>query len=85
MIETDDTVGDLATLVEVVTPGGIHRAAHDVSRPATDLGAQGEQLRRKFDALAGPTIGDAAAADLAERLSDLTAVAEVSDLLAISR
>ena len=84
VIETDDTVGDLATLVEVVTPGGIHRAAHDVSRPATDLRAQGGHLRRKFDALARPVIGDAAAVDLAERLSDLTAVPDISDLLALA-
>ena len=84
VIETDDTVGDLATLVEVVTPGGIHRAAHDVSRPATDLRAQGEHLRRKFDALASPVLGDSAAADLAERLSDLASVLDIRDLLAIT-
>ena len=85
VIATDETVGDLATLVEVVTPSGVHRAAHDVSRPATDLVAQGEQLRAKFDALAVPVIGDTAAADLAERLSDLTLIADVGDLLVLSR
>ena len=81
VIQTDDTMGDLATLVEVVTPGGVHRAAHDVSRPATDLGAQGEQLRRKFEALAGSVLGNTAAVDLAERLSDLTALPDIRDLL----
>ena len=84
-IQTDDTVGDLATRVEVLTPGGVHRAAGDVSRPAGDIGAQGELLRTKFDALASPVLGKTAAAALAERLSDLTAVAEVGDLLALSR
>ena len=85
MIETDDTLGDLATRVEMLTPGGTHRAAGDVSRPADDIGAQGELLRTKFDALASPVLGESAAAALAERLSDLTAVAEVGDLLALSR
>ena len=45
MIETDDTLDDLATLVEVVTTSGTHRACRDVSLPASDLAAQGEQLR----------------------------------------
>ena len=84
-IHTDDTLGDLATRVEVLTLGGIHRAAGDVSRPTGDIGAQGELLRTKFDALAAPVLGETAAAALAERLRDLTAVAEVGDLLALSR
>ncbi len=85
VIATDDTVGDLATLVEVVTSSGVHRAAHDVSRPATDLAAQGEQLRAKFDALAVPVLGDTATADLAERLSDLAEVSDIRDLLVLGR
>ncbi|MXZ95161.1 MAG: MmgE/PrpD family protein [Acidimicrobiaceae bacterium] len=85
VIETDDTLGDLATRVEVLTPGGVHRAAGDVSRPAYDIGAQGELLRTKFNALAVPVLGETAATALAERLSDLIAVAEVGDLLALSR
>ncbi|MDE0657359.1 MAG: hypothetical protein OXH58_12335, partial [Acidimicrobiaceae bacterium] len=85
VIETDDTLGDLATRVEVLTPGGVHRAAGDVSRPSYDIGAQGELLRTKFNALAVPVLGETAATALAERLSDLIAVAEVGDLLALSR
>ena len=81
VIETDDTVGDLATLVEVVTPSGIHRAAHDVSRPSTDIRAQGEQLRRKFDTLAAPVLGETTAATLANHLSNLAAVSNMRDLL----
>ena len=85
VIETDDQVGDLATQVEVLTSGGVHRAAHDVSRPASDLAAQGEQLRAKFNALAGPILGDAATAILAEGLSDLAATPHIRDLMVLSR
>lgn len=85
VIETDNALGDLATLVEVVTTSGTHRACHDVSLPASDLVAQGAQLRNKFDALAVPVLGDAAAAVLAEGLKDLAAAPDIRDLMALSR
>ena len=84
VVETDDRLGDLATRVEVLTPGGPHRAAGDVSRPSTDIRAQGEQLRRKFDTLANAVLGETAAAALAGRLSDLSAVEDTGELLALS-
>ena len=85
VIETDDTLGDLSTRVEVLTRSGTHRAAHDVSRPATDLGAQGLRLRAKFDALATPILGDAGAAALAECLGDLAAVPDIRNLRTMLR
>ena len=83
-IETDDTLGDLATRVEVLTPGGVHHAGGDVSRPATNIRVQGQQLRAKFDALATPILGGTGATVLAERLTDLTAVPDIGDLLALA-
>lgn len=85
VIKADDTLGDLATRVEVMTPEGVHHAAGDVSRPATNIGAKGEQLRNKFDALAVPVLGDAAAAVLNEGLKDLAAAPDIRDLMALSR
>ena len=84
-IDTDDTLGNLATRAEVLTLGGIHRAAGDVSRPTDDVSAQGRQLRTKFDALAAPVLGARVAAALAERLSDLIAALGIGDLLVLSR
>ena len=71
--------------MEAATPGGVHQAAHDVSRPATDLDAQGEKLRTKFDALAAPVLGKAAAAALADRLTNLPAAPNTRDLLTLTR
>ena len=62
-----------------------HRAVGNVSRPATDLCAQCEQLRAKYDTLAAPILGEAAAAALAESLSGLVAVADIGDMMAGSR
>lgn len=84
VIETDDAVSDLATLVEVATPSGVHRAAHDVGSPATDLDAQAAQLRTKFDALATPVLGEPAAADLARHLEELTKISDMADLLTLT-
>ena len=80
VIETDDTVGHLAARVEVLTPRGVFRAAHDVSRPATDLRFQGARLRTKFDSLAVPVLGEPAATALAQRLRDLAAADNIAQV-----
>ena len=85
VIQTDDTVGDLASRVEALTPGGTLHAAHDVSRPATDLDAQGKKLRAKFHALAAPVLGKVAAAALDDRLTNLPAAPNTRDLLTLTR
>ena len=85
VVKTDDTLDELATWVEVRTATGAHRAVGNVSRPATDLCAQCEQLRAKYDTLAAPILGEAAAAALAESLSGLVAVADIGDMMAGSR
>lgn len=84
-VKTDGTLHELATRVEVRTATGAHRAVDNVSRPATDLCAQCEQLRARCDTLAAPILGEAAAAALAESLSDLVAVADIGDMMAGSR
>ena len=76
------------TLSEVVVrlrDGSELRQAHDVGIPMADLAAQGRMLRRKFDALAAPVIGEARAADVAERCGDLAGVSDVASLMALVR
>lgn len=84
VVATDDTLGDLVTRVEVLTSRGVHRAAHDVSRPA-DLRSQEAQLRTKFHSLAAPVLGEHAVAALAQCLRDLRAVPDIAQLLVMTR
>lgn len=80
-VETNATLGSMATEVMVQTASGEHRAVADVSRPNSDLDAQGTALRRKFDALSSPVIGEAATAAFGDQLEALASTNDVSTFL----
>jgi len=84
-IETDASLHTMATRVEVRGSSGSRRANHDVSRPSSDLGAQGVRLRSKFDALARPIVGRDSASLLGDSIEALATLADVRDLLALTR
>ena len=70
-VATDTSLGRTATRVRITTvDGAAPEASFDSGVPATDLQLQGHRLRQKFDALAGPVLGDEADA-LADRIGDL--------------
>jgi 2-methylcitrate dehydratase PrpD len=70
-VVTDRSLGRTATRVHITTTDGARRdASFDAGVPATDLARQGERLRQKFDALAGPVLGIAAGV-LADRVDAL--------------
>ena len=84
-VATDASLHTMETKIALQTSSGVLEAAADVSRPATDLEVQGAKLRAKFDALTGPILGPARAAELGDRLADVAGFAEVGDLLAMAR
>src|SRR3954447_20374709 len=54
-----------AAEIEVaLTDGSVTRASHDAGIPSANVGAQGERLAAKFDALAAPVLGTARAREL---------------------
>ena len=83
-IATDADLTNMRTIATIETASGSHEVDVDVSRPATDLNAQGAKLRAKFDALAGPVLAGGAAA-LADALGELDAVESVADLMELAR
>ena len=84
VIETDEALHTMATKVKVRTDSGLVEAASDISRPATDLDAQGAQLRAKFDALAAPVLGNSGARELGDRLATFDGADDVRALLAMA-
>ncbi len=84
-IETDESLHTMATKVAVATSAGVVEADGDVSRPATDLEAQGHKLGAKFDALAEPVLGSDAADALRGGLTRLSDLDDVRELLAMAR
>ena len=60
-------------------------AACDVSRPATDLGAQGARLAEKLRILAEPVLGAGGAATLERELTDLDESQPVRKLMRLTR
>lgn len=72
-----------ATPVAVRTRDGRElRELCDVGVPAADLAEQGRRLEAKFAALAGPVIGDEAAADLVTTVAEVERLADVAPLVA---
>ena len=80
-VKTDDEVTHMATRVEVATSAGVHQAEHDVNQPNDDLASQGHKLRLKFEALAGPIIGQAESLALADQLTGLSSLADIGEVL----
>ncbi len=83
-IETDASLTNMVTKVDVESRSGHHHATIDVNRPSDDLEDQGMKLRRKFEALTRPILGDESTERLGEQLADLDSVSVV-DLLASTR
>jgi len=81
-VRTDDSLISMATRVVVRTASGPQEAEADVSKPTTDLAAQGSSLRAKFEALAGPSLGAGGASELADTLENLQTVDRIADVLA---
>jgi 2-methylcitrate dehydratase PrpD len=84
-VETDTSLHTMETKVAVQTATGALEASADVSRPESDLELQGAKLRAKFDALAGPILGPSGAAQLGDRLGDVSGFSDIGDLLAMAR
>lgn len=84
VVETDDSLHSMATRVAVTTSSGVLEASADVSRPASDFAAQGAKLRAKFDALVEPVLG-ADSARLADTLTELHGVADIGEVLSLTR
>lgn len=84
-VETDASLHTMATNVAVSTSAGTHEASANVSRPATDLAEQGDNLRRKFDALATPVIGAGASEALGDLVATMSSVADVREVLDAAR
>jgi 2-methylcitrate dehydratase PrpD len=75
-----------ATPVEVhLTDGRTLTAAEDVSVPANDPAVQRAAVQAKFEALAEPVLGVGQTARLADRTSRLEHLADVGELLALTR
>lgn len=74
------------TEVEIrLSDGRMLSRRHDVSRPATDLPAQGARLLQKFTSLATPVIGAGATQALAAQVQSLESVRGVGELLSLAR
>ena len=74
------------TQVEVqLRDGSPLTVACDVSRPTTDLGAQGARLAEKFRILAEPVLGAGGAATLERELTDLDESQPVRELMRLTR
>ncbi len=84
-VDTDASVANMATHVEIDLGSETRLASHDVNQPCTDLEAQGNRLRAKFDQLAGPVIGSDQAAALGDELSRLPNVASIVEVLTLGR
>lgn len=80
-IATDDSLISMATTVSVRTSEGEHRADADVSRPNSDLSAQGAALRSKFTALAGPVLGIDDAATLVDQLERIETLDQITSVM----
>jgi 2-methylcitrate dehydratase PrpD len=79
-VRTDPDVPSQNSYVDIEDRDGRHSAGHaDSSVPAADLGEQQVRLRRKFLALAGPSLGNGAAG-LADRLLDVRSVGNMAEL-----
>jgi 2-methylcitrate dehydratase PrpD len=55
-------------------------ASVDASVPSANLGQQGERLRKKFDVLAGPIVGNDRAGAIAEMIGRLDELQRVTEL-----
>ena len=72
--------------VIIETSNGQHlKAAYDASIPETDLHAQGDRLKAKFDRLAGAVLGTVRAKTLRELLERLESVAAKEVMTACAR
>ncbi|MFD0744720.1 MmgE/PrpD family protein [Phytohabitans flavus] len=80
VVEDATAVNPTSTLVRLQTARDSVEAGHDIGIPATDVVAQERHLRAKFQALAGPVIGERSAS-LADQLLDLAGVARAGQLL----
>ncbi len=79
-VVTDSTLGRTATSVTITTVDGNERqASFDSGVPSADLRLQGQRLRQKFDALAGPVLGDDADV-LADRVQHVEELGEAGAL-----
>jgi 2-methylcitrate dehydratase PrpD len=79
--------GHAATQARVLieTPSGTVEAWADTGVPATDLTEQGARLRAKFERLAVPVLGGEPAAELADAIVSIEALASTAQLLALAR
>src|SRR3954447_18529178 len=65
VLDFQDGWPQAAAEIEVaLTDGSVTRASHDAGIPSANVGAQGERLAAKFDALAAPVLGTARAREL---------------------
>lgn len=69
-----------AEIAVTLTDGTVLRASHDAGIPSADIGAQGERLGEKFDALAGPVLGAARARELRRAIEGLDTLADAGEI-----
>src|SRR5579862_8142712 len=65
-----------AEIAVTLTDGHVLRARHDAGIPAADIGAQGERLVAKFDALTAPVLGAPRARELRQAILALDTLAD---------
>jgi 2-methylcitrate dehydratase PrpD len=71
--------------VSIESPAGVLKGHADTGTPAADLAEQGQRLRRKFERLAAPVLGDERARGLADAALAAQELASTAELLALAR
>src|SRR3954470_4030907 len=76
VLDFQDGWPQAAAEIEVMlADGGVLRASHDAGVPSAEIGAQGDRLAAKFDALAEPVLGAARTRELRRAIEDLDTLA----------
>jgi 2-methylcitrate dehydratase PrpD len=69
-----------AEIAVALTDGRVLRASHDAGVPSAEIGAQGDRLAAKFDALAEPVLGAARTRELRRAIEDLDTLADAGEI-----